>query len=648
MKLDTEFCKLPLRFDAARLAEEVAQFAPGEWRVHPQGHAGNSAVPLIAVHGDPTNDSVKGPMQSTPALARCPYLRQVLASVQSVLGRTRLMRIIGNGEATAHVDTNYYWMQRVRVHVPIVTDPEVQFQCNDRSIHMAPGETWIFDTWKLHNVINPTPRDRIHLVADTVGSAEFWDLVAAAERPFAPEPQPPQPASFIPYDPNRSVQLETEAVNFPVVMTPWEQEALLVRFFEEARQSDRCPEDETLELEALLERFYRQWRCLWARHGDAAPGWPKYKQLLDQLDTQLAPFAERIYLPNNLEAVETIRQAIIRSSLNPELAGTGDKETRKQGDKETRNIRVPVKGSPGPVNGLAAVAPPRFDRPIFIVAAPRSGSTLLFETLARSPGVWTVGGESHEVFELIPKLNPLRRGCDSNRLTAADYDAETAATLRNRFLELLRDRDGRPPPAGAVRLLEKTPKNALRIPFLDVVFPEALFIYLYREPHENLSSILEAWRSGGFVTYPRLPEWEGLPWSLLLIPEWRQLRGQPLPEIAAAQWMTANRCILDDLEQLPEDRWCLVSYADLVADPQTLAERLCRFAGVTWDQQLRGPLPLSRHTLTPPVPNKWRKNEAELAMVLPRAEAVAARVRAVATAHPPPQLASGVALAPRG
>src|SRR5437762_2521344 len=110
MKLDSEFCKLPLRFDAARLAEEVAQFTAADWRAHPQGHAGNSAVPLIAVNGDPANDGVQGPMQPTPALARCPYIRQVLAALQSVLGRTRLMRIVGNGEATAHVDTNYYWM----------------------------------------------------------------------------------------------------------------------------------------------------------------------------------------------------------------------------------------------------------------------------------------------------------------------------------------------------------------------------------------------------------------------------------------------------------------------------------------------------------------------------------------------------------
>src|SRR4051812_9187373 len=108
MKLDTEFYKLPLRYDPARLAEEVRQFAPEEWRRHPQGHVGNSAVSLIAINGDHTNDSVRGAMRATKNLERCPYLRQVLASFQSPMGRTRLMKIEGDADATAHIDTNYY------------------------------------------------------------------------------------------------------------------------------------------------------------------------------------------------------------------------------------------------------------------------------------------------------------------------------------------------------------------------------------------------------------------------------------------------------------------------------------------------------------------------------------------------------------
>src|SRR5688572_13472544 len=132
MKIKSEFIRLPLRFDVARLSEEVLQVAESDWRPHPQGYPGNTALPLIAAHGDPANDEAKGPMAATEYLRRMPYVRQVLASFGSVVGRTRLMRIDGNAEATAHIDTNYYWLQRVRIHVPIITDPAVQFICGSR------------------------------------------------------------------------------------------------------------------------------------------------------------------------------------------------------------------------------------------------------------------------------------------------------------------------------------------------------------------------------------------------------------------------------------------------------------------------------------------------------------------------------------
>src|SRR5690349_14641365 len=184
-----------------------------------QGHPGNSALPLISSGGDPGNDATKGPMRPTPHLARCPYLRQVLASFGAVLGRTRLMRLDGNAEATPHADTNYYWMQRVRIHVPVVTSPERRFLFGDRSVHMAAGEAWIFDTWKTHNVLNPNPTRRIHLVADTVGSAAFWDLVALGKTGAA--------LRFVSFDASSDPALEFETVNHPVVMSPWEQEVLL-------------------------------------------------------------------------------------------------------------------------------------------------------------------------------------------------------------------------------------------------------------------------------------------------------------------------------------------------------------------------------------------------------------------------------------
>ncbi len=265
-----------------------------------------------------------------------------------------------------------------------------------------------------------------------------------------------------------------------------------------------------------------------------------------------------------------------------------------------------------------------FDRPIIVLAAPRSGSTLLFETLAEAPDLWTVGGESHRIIEGLPRLNPATGYVDSNRLDASHASERIVRALRQRFAHLLRDRDGRElarsQPVGPLRFLEKTPKNALRQPFLEQVFPGALYIFLFRDPHANISSMMEAWKSGRWVTYPRLRGWQGPPWSLLLPPGWRQLNGRPLADICAYQWASANRIILDDLERLPAHRWTVCDYADLTGRAAKTVNRLCRFAQLTVDkrlqQRLRGQLPLSRYTQTPPEPDKWRRNEEEILRVL--------------------------------
>jgi hypothetical protein len=273
---------------------------------------------------------------------------------------------------------------------------------------------------------------------------------------------------------------------------------------------------------------------------------------------------------------------------------------------------------------------PIFDRPLIIVSPPRSGSTMLFETLARAPNLYTVGGESHMVIEGMPELSMVGRKFSSNRLTADDARPEITETLRTRFLSQMRDRDGAAPTLHPFRMLEKTPKNALRIPFLARVFPEARFIYLHRDVRQTLSSMIEAWRSGGFQTYRALPDWSGPPWSLLLVPGWRALAGKPLGEIVARQWQICMDRMLDDLDAIPANRQLSVRYEALTEDWGAEIGRVCRLSGLAWDGPTEGPLALSRYTVTKPDPEKWRANAsdiepylAQLAQTIEKAEKTA-------------------------
>jgi hypothetical protein len=271
--------------------------------------------------------------------------------------------------------------------------------------------------------------------------------------------------------------------------------------------------------------------------------------------------------------------------------------------------------------------------PVFVVSPPRSGSTLLFETLSLSPDLWTVGGESHQIIEGVPALRPAAGGWDSNVLTEEDADPRTAAELRRRFVTEMRDFSGRRPGPGErpMRLLEKTPRNALRIRFLVRVFPRAQFVYLHREAEPTIASMIDGWESGRYVSYGWLPGWTGPPWSFLLTPGWRELAGRPLYEVVAHQWAQAATLLLDDLATLPRSQWTVARYESLVADPNAEVERLCEFLGLAWDEPLGDRLPLSVSTLTPPDPDKWRRLRDQLEAVADLVRPVKARAEQVAT-----------------
>ena len=618
MRLVRPFIRLPLDFDADALASEIATIPEGHWRPHPQGTPGNSALPLVAVGGDPGDDATIGAMAPTPHLDALPYVRQVLAALGTVVGRSRLMRIDREAEVVPHVDTNAYWWDRARVHVPVVTDPSVHFECGGEVMHLAAGETWIFDTWRQHRVVNPADHPRVHLVVDTVGTPSFWESVDAACSDDAPRPR------RVPHRLGAELQVAFESVNTTPVMSPWEVDRKVADLLSEA---DRCGLEVT-DLRAALDRFRRGWRATWSIHGDDPVGAAAYDRVRDRLDRVLLGDEGRFRLDNGVDLVEMVRQLVLRPALVPAAQERARPRARTDGRPDVERVRVPAGGNGRPSSPLR--------RPIIIVSSPRSGSSLLFETLARAPHLHTVGGESHQIIESLPALHPAERGWSSNRLTADDATTEAFVHIHRNLLNNLRDRqrqraptDGRP-----VRVLEKTPKNALRIPFLADLFPDATFIYLYRDPRETISSMLDAWRSGRFVTYPDLPGWDGPPWSLLLTPGWRELIGRPLAEVVVDQWATTTDQMLDDLEALGPERWCVASYDRLVADPATEIGQLCRHLGLDWDIELSDRLPDSKHTLDSPHPDKWRRNADELESAWGPVEAVAARAHQV-FADPP-------------
>ncbi len=627
MKLQFPFMQLPIQFDADELAREVLALDAACWRERMGGVAGNSALPLIAADGDVENEDLAGNMQPTPWLQRCPYILQVMETLGATWGRSRLMRLSGRSQLAAHVDTHYYWQERMRVHVPIVTTPAVRFHCGDAEVNMGAGECWIFDTWRRHGVVNTGEVDRIHLVMDTVGGEGFWKTIAEGARPVG-VPGLPERAwqpRFAGYDrAAASPRLDLESRNVPVVMTPWEVREHITFLLGEAVADARLA-----PIQRALSAFIRDWQAAWACHGEDRAGWPRYRGLLQALEAELLALgAHQVGLRNEAGLMYALTACIFAVALADEAGSDHASRGDHHGALAHSSTTAATPRDPH-ASGRDAV----FDRPLFIVSPPRSGSTLLFETLASAPGIFTIGDESHELIEGIATLDPAQRDFDSNRLRADDASEAVTTQLRQRFLAQLHDRDQHgTTPGTAVRMLEKTPKNALRIPFLHKVFPDARFIYLHRDPRQVLGSMLDGWKSGDFRMYPTLPGWQGPAWSFLLVPGWRELIGKPVEDIVAAQWARTTQILLDDLDALPRDRWIGIDHERFVHDPQGEITALCQWTGLGWDRALGATLPLSRYTLTPPAPDKWRRHAdviepriASQRVLIERARAASAR-----------------------
>lgn len=612
MKLARHFCRLPVRFDVERLRAEVEALPADAWSRHPNEYEGNTAARLITVDGT-QNDLVGGEMRPTPALLASPYLQQVLASFNTVWSRSRLMRIAGGGSVPQHSDMNHHWFYRVRVHIPVITRPEVRFHCAGQSVHMAAGEAWIFDNWREHKVENPCAEARIHLVADTVGTSAFWRLAGQGRTETFEQPDPE--ARFTAFDPAARPGLLIERFNVAPLMPPAEVELLAFDLLADLAPAEARPESAAAvgRFVGLVIDFCHDWRVLWCLWGDAPAARGPFEKLAGQMRRALGRSP-----PVSVASTGYSAQAVLNARILAQLFG-GTGGSRREAAEF--NVSTPA---PGQL--------PVIERPVVILSAPRAGSTLLFETLAQASGVYTIGGESHRLIESIDALRPGGGTVTSNRLTAAEATPAIVAELQRRFASRLRDRDRLAPAAGAgARLLEKTPKNALRVPFLLQVFPDARFIFLQREPRANLSSMMRAWRAQGWVTYRRLAGWNG-PWSLLLPEGYERLRNRPLEEIVAFQWQAANETILGDLGSIPRDRWTTARYEDLVREPRTEVERLLEFAGLAMDSRLAEylskPLPLSRHTHTAPDPEKWRQDAAEIERVLPSLAELSARLAA--------------------
>jgi len=312
--------------------------------------------------------------------------------------------------------------------------------------------------------------------------------------------------------------------------------------------------------------------------------------------------------------------------------------------------------------------------PVIIMGCPRSGTTLLYNILSEAPSLWSTGYESKDIIERYhhPRtkdwasgaleasdLTPVSRGY---MLDAFERNAAPGSFWRrtNRFRGWLRGnfvwkrikQRGRTDQVGAslssalpqqgldairafvrvrntfmprdrkapIYLLEKTPENCLRLPFLLSLFPDARIIYLTRDGRSNVNSLMEGWMQPHLFPGYRVPERLHIPgysrerWAFSLIPGWRDLTRSPLEEICAWQWIRCNEAVLAHREetrgQVP---YLTLRYEGLISNPSIALRRIAEFLHIDFEVELghvAGQLP-QINVVSTPDQAKWRRQNPE-------------------------------------
>lgn len=137
-----------------------------------QYHLGGwTGVALHAVDGDPLEDrDIPGrSFAKTPALRLAPCMETIIDSFPCAKKRVRLLQLAPGRKVFWHRD---FWHSvdstQLRLHVPIVTNPDVRMQVSHDDCPWRPGELWYGDFTFPHRLQNGGDAARVHLVVDLV------------------------------------------------------------------------------------------------------------------------------------------------------------------------------------------------------------------------------------------------------------------------------------------------------------------------------------------------------------------------------------------------------------------------------------------------------------------------------------------------
>ena len=260
--------------------------------------------------------------------------------------------------------------------------------------------------------------------------------------------------------------------------------------------------------------------------------------------------------------------------------------------------------------------------PIFLLGNVRSGTTMIQRILGMHPEVVT-WFEPRPIWVYADPKRP------HDRFVEADATEPVKRYIRRRFLRYQRAH-------GGLRIMEKTPSNLMRIPYVQAIFPEARYIYTVRNPLSCLSSAELKWQQEitWGKTRRRIAEtplihlpYYGRLWlrekfrRRVLRQKYTRLWGVRYPgiendvgklsveEIVAKQWVACCRQADQDLAEWHEENLLRIRYETFVADPVAESRRVCEHVGLPFPDELADRIAAF---VDPNRQGKWRRLDRDV------------------------------------
>ena len=183
----------------AILSQEEAAWHEDEYRQQSYDvHYETESIVLVFTDGSnwPNIEVRKEPGWDRLADAAVPVMNEILGKHYSKGGRiirAVAAKLLAGAEIKPHRDGHPSFHCGHRIHVPITTNPDVQFMIDDQLYHFKVGQAYELNNQKLHSVVNEGTDDRITFIFDYVPAVVLRALVESS-RDQGPEEKVLRPA----------------------------------------------------------------------------------------------------------------------------------------------------------------------------------------------------------------------------------------------------------------------------------------------------------------------------------------------------------------------------------------------------------------------------------------------------------------------